>query len=80
MKKDAKYIYPALELAIFRSRNRYGTVATAIGTTTRAVHNKRYGATDWKLGEMLAVRELVAPEMTLDELFRREEVRPNGQV
>ncbi len=74
IRKDAKYFYPEVEAAIGRSRKKKMDIAQAIGITTRALHLKRCGAIDWKLREMLAVRELVAPDMTLDELFQRKEV------
>ncbi len=74
MRKDAKYIYPELEAEIARSRKTYKDVAQAVGISTRALLLKRCGKTDWKLREMLAVRELVAPDMILDDLFERKEV------
>lgn len=48
-------------------------VAEVMGVSRRTVVSKRIGVTDWTLSEMLAIRALVAPDMTLDELFRREE-------
>ncbi len=74
IRKDAKYIYPALEVAIIRSRKTHKHIAQAIGITDRAWHRKRKGENDWKLGEMLDVRDLLAPDMTLDELFQRKKV------
>ncbi len=74
MSKDSRYYYPELEAAIVRGRKRHTDIAKAIGMEGHTWSNRRSGLTDWKLGEMLAVREVVAPDMTLDELFRREEV------
>lgn len=80
MRKDAKYIYPELEAMIARGRKRHKDIAKAVGIEVHAWCHRRSGLTDWRLGEMLAVRELLAPDMTLDELFRREEVRHDGAV
>ncbi len=74
MRKDAKYIYPELEAAIVRSRKRTKNIVAAIGIKPDTWNRRIGGATDFKLWEMLAVRDLLAPDMTLDELFRRKEV------
>ncbi len=74
MRKDAKYIYPELEMAIVKKRMRNHVMASILGMEPRTLALRRAGVTDWKLGEMLAVREVVAPDMTLDELFSRKEV------
>ncbi len=74
MRKDVKYFYPELEAEITKSRKKYKDIAQALGITGRTLLLKRSGVTDWKLCEMLAVRELVAPDMILDDLFERKEV------
>ncbi len=80
MRKDAKYIYPELEAAIVRSRKRPTVIAKALGMEPRTLNHRRSGVSDWKLREMLAVRELVAPDMILDDLFERKEVPRDGTV
>ncbi len=74
VRKDTKYIYPNLELAIVRSRKRQADITKAIGITAETWNRRLGGVSDWKLWEMLAVRDLLAPDMTLDELFSRKEV------
>lgn len=80
MRKDAKYIYPALEKAIVKSHQRPMVIAKALGMKRGAWNLRRYGMSDWKLGEMLLIRDLLAPNMTLDALFRREKVTNDGTV
>ncbi len=74
IRKDTKYVYPNLELAIVRSRKRQADITKAIGITADTWNRRIGGVTDWKLWEMLAVRDLLAPDMTLDELFQRKKV------
>ncbi len=74
IRKDTRYIYPELEAAIVRSRMRQAGITKAIGITADTWNRRIGGVSDWKLWEMLVVRDLLAPDMTIDELFRREAV------
>ncbi len=73
MRKEA-YIYKSLEKAIVDSGRRHNDIIKALGMEAHTWISRRSGKTDWRLREMLAVRDLLAPDMTLDKLFRREEV------
>lgn len=73
MRKDA-YIYKNLEKAIVDSGKQHKDILKDLGMEAHTWISRRNGKTDWKLGEMLAVREVVAPDMTLDELFERKGV------
>jgi hypothetical protein len=45
-------------------------IAKEIGRSPETVKKKFTGAIDWKISEMLAVRDKFFPEMTLDYLFK----------
>lgn len=74
IRKDMRYFYPKLAEAIAMSHKRTWEIVEAIGIKPETWSRRIGGVTDWKLWEMLAVRDLLAPDMTLDELFQRKEV------
>lgn len=47
--------------------------ATKIGMAEKTLRNKINGVTDFAWTEVLLIRELLAPETSLEELFRKEE-------
>ncbi len=79
MRKEA-YIYKSLEKAIVDSGRRHNDILKALGMEAHTWISRRSGKTDWKLREMLDVRKLLPPNMTLDALFRREKVTHDGTV
>ncbi len=74
IRKDTKYFYPKLVEAIAMSHKRTQDIVETIGMAPHTWSRRIGGVIDWRLGEMLDLRALLAPDMTLDELFQRKEV------
>ena len=47
-----------------------GELAEKIGISKAAFSQKMNGKRDWKIDECFKVQEILAPEKTLDQLFR----------
>ena len=47
-------------------------LAAALGISTASFSLKMTGKRDWKLSEAFKIQALLAPDKTINELFRRE--------
>lgn len=50
-----------------------GELAKEIGISKAALSLKMTGKRDWKLDEMFKIQEILAPDKTLDQLFKNED-------
>ena len=64
-------MFPNLNAEMARSNVSVAMIAKKIGTTDATVRRKMNGKAQFNLDECKAIRDLVAPMMGLDDLFRR---------
>ena len=50
-----------------------GRFATLANMSEKSLRNKLNGMTDFSWSEVLLIRELLDPELSLEDLFKREE-------
>lgn len=69
--KGVKSMFPNLNAEMARSNVSVAMIAKKIGTTDATVRRKLNGKAEFSLSECKSIRDLVAPLMGLDDLFRR---------
>lgn len=65
-------MYRTLKAEMVRANISIKQLAIRIGITERSLRNKINGKTEFLWSETLKIRKIVAPDMSLEELFRFE--------
>lgn len=68
-------IYRNLYGELKKKRMSYADLARIMDCSESSVKNKMTGKTDFSINECFLIRNEVAPEMTIDELFEREKTK-----
>lgn len=71
-----KYIYPTLELEIYKKGIKLNRIAEQLGVCTRALNNKLKGLTEFTWPEACTLQREFFPYLTKDELFKRLDEQP----
>ena len=64
-------MYQYLINEIMKSNIKISKLAIRIGMTEKTLRNKLNGKTEFSWPEVLQIRNIVAPEVTLEELFQK---------
>lgn len=66
-------MYSFLRGEMFRTKTSILSLSKEIGVSEKTLRNKLKGDTDFTLTEAKAIRKIVNPKMSMEELFRTEE-------
>ncbi len=64
-------MYQYLINEMMKSNIKISKLAIRIGVTEKTLRNKLNGKTEFSWPEVLQIRNIVAPEVTLEELFQK---------
>lgn len=70
-REKMKYVYPTLELSIYKKGIKLARMAESLEISTKALSNKLRGITSFTWPEACIIQKVFFPEMTKDELFEQ---------
>lgn len=68
-----KFIYPTLELEIYKKGIKLKRIAEVLGISCKALNNKLKGITEFTWSEACKLRDVFFPEFSKDDLFKVDE-------
>ncbi len=66
-------MYQNLKNEIIKSNIKISKLSIRIGVTEKTLRNKLNGITEFTWPEVLRIRDMIAPQASLEELFTKEE-------
>lgn len=66
-------MYSFLRGEMFKAKIPISSLSKKIGVSEKTLRNKLNGATDFTWPEAIAIRKIVSPNMSMEELFKSDE-------
>ncbi|MDU6263791.1 MAG: transcriptional regulator [Anaerocolumna aminovalerica] len=66
-------MYKILRIEMYKRDITISALAEELGIAEKTLRNKINGVTEFTWSEVLSIRKLVSPDMSLDELFQKED-------